>query len=114
MVGFIDYTPALDDFAHKSITHLNSLLHLLGSTHQQIEWYYSHSVHYVIENYSRLSKRASFERHHNKQINVGLRARFAVSVRPEEHYLVGMKLKSNRATQQRELFSRLSHVRRLR
>jgi hypothetical protein len=86
----------------------------LGSPHQQIEGNYSHSVHHVIEDDGRLSKWTSLERHHNQQINIRLRAGFAVGVRTEEHYLVGMKLESNRATQQLDLFPRLSHVRRLR
>jgi hypothetical protein len=107
VVGFIHYPPALYDVAHKSITHLKSIVYLLGSPHQQIEWYYSNSVNQVIQNNARLSKRASLERHHYEQINVRLRTGFAVGVRAKEHYLLRMKLKRDRATQQFDLFALL-------
>lgn len=92
VVGFIHYPSPLDDLSHKAVTHLNSFLYLLASTHEQIQGHYANGLYHVAENYRRLSERASLEWHYNQQINIRPEARVAIGVRTKEHDFVGMKL----------------------
>jgi hypothetical protein len=114
VVGLIHHLPALDDFTHKAVAHLQSLSYLPRRAHEQIHRQHSHRAHNVAKNNSRLTEGASLEWHHHQQINIRIRMGPTVGVGTKKHDLLGMKLTGNRVTQTSYLFLALLRAERLR
>src|SRR5712691_5591162 len=88
-MGFIDHFTALEDVAHKRVTHLEPLRYVLWRTDQQVE---RHGRIDSTPDLDGLSVRSALEGHYDEQVNVRIPRRLAIGVRTKQYDLPRLKL----------------------